>query len=214
MTRKLDVTGQRFGKLVVLECKNVKSNNGDFIWICKCDCGNTVESPVGQLRSGARHCCKECGRPGRYTHSLSHTKEYKAWNKMKARCYRPNDSEWSYLYEGVTVCERWLESFENFYADMGPRPAGTSLDRIDPSGNYEPSNCRWTNPTEQSYNQKLHSSNKSGKSGVYFREDRNKWCARISKERKHYHLGHFDTFEEAVAAREKAELELYGYNKQ
>lgn len=86
------------------------------------------------------------------THGLSYTPAYKSWSGMMSRCYVPtNGSFLRYGGRGISVCERWRgpEGPANFYADMGERPEGMTLDRIDPDGNYEPSNCRWVTPSEQ-----------------------------------------------------------------
>lgn len=91
------------------------------------------------------------------THGMSNTPEYKAWFEMKRRCYNKNRKGYkNYGGRGIKVCDRWLESFENFYEDMGDRPSPNhSLDRIDVNGNYEPSNCKWSDRTEQNYNQRF-----------------------------------------------------------
>lgn len=131
---------------------------------------------------------------------------YNTHRSMIRRCHYKEDKAYeNYGGRGIKVCERWrepLQGFPNFLADMGERPEGYSLDRIDNDGNYEPSNCRWATRTEQNCNQRLRKDNKTGLVGVYFCYG--KYITGISFKGKHKHLGTFNTAKEARQAYEKA----------
>lgn len=147
---KLDLTDQVFGRLTVIECVGAR-RHGRF-WKCLCECGNYKEYTTGALRSGHVQSCG-CTTRSR-THGMFGTPEYAAWAGIKGRCLNQNDPAYkNYGGRGIAMCERWADSFENFYADMGPRPSNKhSIDRINNDGNYEPSNCRWATKKEQSRN--------------------------------------------------------------
>ncbi len=148
--RKLDITGMRFRSLVALERVSTKSKKA--YWKCKCDCGNESFVYLGHLRSGNT---KSCGCLHRKLGGKSNTRTYKTYKNMMSRCYNNKCSHYKgYGGAGITVCDRWRDSYLNFLEDMGERPDGTSIDRIDPSGNYIKSNCRWATAKEQCRNRK------------------------------------------------------------
>lgn len=157
----IDLTGQRFGRLVVLE-KAGADRNKKVRWRALCECGNEVLAYGANLRQGRARSCgclsveKAAERMGalRRRHSMSRTPIYRIWKAMVRRCENKNtrDYRW-YGGAGVRVCERW-RTFENFYADMGDAPEGRSIDRIDPYGDYGPDNCRWATWPEQVANKR------------------------------------------------------------
>lgn len=164
MTLAIDITGHRYGRLVALQL--APQQRGRRMWKCRCDCGREVVVDQAAMRFGNSASCGclkieatiASNRVLKRTHGhkLQHaTPEYRSWQAMKARCLNPNAHAYErYGGAGITVCDRWLK-FENFLADMGPRPVGTSLDRINNAGNYEPGNCRWATRSQQSKNRKM-----------------------------------------------------------
>lgn len=159
MASKTNLLGQRFGRLIVIE--DSKQGRGDTRLTLRCDCGNVKSVRLAMLKQPQGRNIVSCGckrrepNRGNTSHELSKTKIYRKWNSMRQRCDNPNRDNYSrYGALGIKVCKRW-EKFENFYADMGPMPSSLhSIDRIDPFGNYEPSNCRWATRSEQYENQR------------------------------------------------------------
>lgn len=209
--RKTGLEGAQYGKLTLVDESPKKDDSGIRIVSVKCSCGtDSFYVRLNNLTSGNTTSCG-CQQG---THKMSNTRTYQIWEGMKRRC-RPDLAE-TYPYhagKGITYCDEWSK-FENFFSDMGEAPENMSLDRIDVNGNYEPSNCRWTTNSVQGYNKGLDPNNTSGKSGVSFYNQQGKWSAEIHVNNEHIRLGMFMNFEDAVKAREAAELKYYGWNKE
>lgn len=156
-----DLRNMKFGRLTAIKPTN-KRHNKYVIWECKCDCGNIIEvqsSYLSKEKRGRKSCgCLMSDAKKVHGHTSSNgyrSKTYRSWDGMKQRCLNPNNPKYDlYGGRGITVCERWLNSFENFLEDMGERPNETSIDRINNDGNYEPLNCKWSTIEEQNNNRR------------------------------------------------------------
>lgn len=123
-------------------------------WLAKCVCGKKKLVWISHLTSGKSISCSCIGRS---THNMSKSKTYNSWDSAKQRCTNPNNGRYhDYGGRGIKMCDRWINSFENFLADMGEKPEGKSIDRINCDGDYEPLNCRWATNKEQSNNLRWH----------------------------------------------------------
>lgn len=218
-TKREDFKHRVVGKLTVLSLHNRGSKTDT--WMCRCSCGKEVVKSSTYLRRGKGSCgCDVAGRIKHgHTTGKKHSPEYTVWNAMIGRCTRVTDSCYpEYGGRGITVCDRWNPlaggSFENFLEDMGKRPEGYSLDRINTNGNYTPENCRWTTLSVQGFNQNKRSTNKSGRTGVCWSKTHSKWEAYITKDRKKIGLGLYSDKSEAIKAREKGELLYFGWVKE
>lgn len=157
--KPINLIGKKFGLLEV-KSEQDRDKRGRNRWLCVCDCGNQVIVLGNNLNTGHT---KSCGCAKRKvvdgidntTHGMSYTKTYKSWRSLKLRCL--NTKAYNYhIYggRGITVCDRWLNSFENFLLDMGERPNGTQIDRIDSNKGYSPDNCRWVTPKQNARNKR------------------------------------------------------------
>lgn len=161
MSKLIDLSGQKFDRLTVIK-REENSKDGHARWLCICDCGNTkVINGSNLLNKNVRSCgCLQqeittLNLEQRFKHGYHNTPTYQTWECMIQRCSNPNVPSYQYYGgRGIRVCQRWLDDFKNFLSDMGERPNGKTLDRIDNEDNYYPENCRWATPKEQSENKR------------------------------------------------------------
>jgi hypothetical protein len=176
MSNYIDLSGQKFGRLTVIE-RLFERRNHDYrsaLWLCRCDCGNEVRTYAGYLKSGNTKSCGCLHKEAVTKHGFRHLPEYNIWRGMLDRCYNTETAAYPrYGGRGITMCDEWKESFEAFYRDMGTRPSEDySIDRKDNDKGYSKENCRWATSEEQMRNRS---------NNVYYEKDGEKkllkqWC--------------------------------------
>lgn len=212
--------GDKFGRLTVIEkAESYVSplGNKQGRWKCLCECGNISIVHTSNLSRGISTSCgcfaKENTSRVKRKHggTIDKTEGYGAWLRMIRRCENPlcaDYPEWG--GRGIKVCKEWRYSFETFMNDMGERPKGYLLDRINPDGDYEPGNCRWASPSLSGFNTRKQVNNTSGRTGVAYIKSSGNWQVRVTIEYKTKSLGTFKTFEEACRVRGEWELNNFG----
>lgn len=184
-----------------------------------CECGNLGDIQLRHVRDAESTSCG-CAQQEFYKsktkHGLYKHEVYSVWEHMMQRCNNPKNKNYrNYGGRGIQVCDRWsddLKGFIYFLGDMGDRPSEYhSIDRINTNGNYDPDNCRWSTSSEQAYNRRVRSDNKSGVPGVNWEDRLGKWKVTITKHPDRHYLGVYQDFKEAVSIRKQAEIDYWGY---
>lgn len=211
MAKMNDLTGQRFGRLIVIE-RGDNSKTGQAYWWCFCDCGEVKQFRGTHLTSGRSTSCGCYSADRAIRHGMHGTPEYRAYYNMIKRCEYKNDNRYAdYGGRGIQVCPEWRKSFDKFLADMGPRPSDQhSVDRIDVNGHYEPENCRCAVKETQEHNKRPRKDSPVGVRGVRYNQKNGKYIAQIYVNGRTKRIGTYSTLEDVEAARKEAERKYWG----
>jgi len=201
--------GDKFERLTVIE-EASRDNGGYILWKCECICGAIKTIRSNHLRTGNTKSCGCLGRDIATKHGMCGTAEHITWAGMLARCNNIHHTYYlNYGERGIVVCARW-HNFINFYNDMGQKPEGLTLERVDNNKGYYKENCKWATRSEQGRNRRVAKNSITGITGVRWNKKSQKYIASIGKNNTNIHLGFFNEIKDAIMARKNAEQKYWG----
>lgn len=208
--KRVDMLGKTFGRLTVISDAG-KDKHGRYKYNCLCSCGNSKVVCGSKMRKGNTLSCGCLRLETKTSHGLHDHPLYRIHHNIKNRCYNKKQKGYhNYGGRGITVCGRWLESFENFFDDViRGYEKGLELDRIDNDGNYEPSNVRWVTKQQNAMNRGNTGGNSKYK-GVLFNKRNSKWFSRIKVNGVSIYLGEYTNEIDAAKAYNKAAERYFG----
>jgi len=206
MKKKIDLTGQKFGRLTVIS--EAEKRGYERMWLCRCECGVEKEIMQDNLRGGHTQSCgcfhKEQVAKKASKHGMANDPIHILWRSINDRCKPTNKHTKDYYDRNIHVCDSWKNSFWSFYwwCKFSGYKKGLQIDRKNNDKGYSPDNCRFVTNRQNSLNKRrIRSDNKSGYEGVYWHKKLSKWHTRIMIEGQHIHLGRYEELEDAVNAR-------------
>lgn len=210
---KIDMVGKKFGRWTVIK-ENGRNKSRTMLYKCECECGAQKTVNGASLRTGASKSCgclsAEMSKKRFTTHGMKRTPTYMCWEGIIQRCTNSNSIGYkNYGGRGIKVCKRWMR-FKNFFADMGIKPKGLTIERQNNEEGYYNENCYWATYIEQGRNQRTRKDNSTGIRGAFWSKENKKYRVQITVNKKCKHIGYFVDLGQAAFARKQAEGKYWG----